>query len=263
MRVFDKPDAKALDRRELQLWLLAMTTILVPTGGMALLMYPTVFSESVVLTSSTLRRAFFGFCGLCGLLIAYLVDRQLVMRSLRRQLADEQSRNAALRYQASMDLLEPLPEFSHFQDRLPMELRRAGGAQQPLSLLIVRVKPASEISDENEVAAAFGDAAKAIVRRLGREDSIYLFAPGMFGVLLPGASASAGCRVATRLVDGLHDASGASDRFASEVQVINYPDHTETSWGMEHAVRQFFAEHGLVPPWINEEVSIRDLAISA
>lgn len=264
MRVFDKMDSKTLDRRETQLWLLALTTILVLAGGMALLMYPAVFSEPVVLTSSTLRKVFFGFCALSGLLVAYLVDRQFAMRSLRRQLADEQSRNTALRYQASADLLQTLPGFTHFQDRLAMEVRRASGSQQALSLLIVRVKPASEISDQNEIATAFGDAAKALVRRLRREDSIYLFAPGVFGVLLPGASASAGYRTADRLVDGLHDASGASDRFVPEVQVINYPEHTETSRGMENSVRQIFAEHRIVPPWIGEEITTRDaVSISA
>ncbi len=258
MKVFDKVDLQTLDRREMQLWLLALTTILILTAGMALLMYPAVFSEPVVLTSSTLRKAFFGFCGLSGLLIAYLVDRRLVVRNLRRQLADEQSRYATLRFQASKDLLKTLPEFSHFQDRLPMEIRRASGSKQPLSLVIVRVKPASEITDSNEVAAAFGDAAKAIVRRLQREDSIYLFAPGIFGILLPGACATAAYRAAERLVDGLHDASGASDRFASEVQVVNYPEHTETSWGMEHSVRQFFAERHLAPPWLEVEPPSRD-----
>ena len=61
MNVFDRIDSKELDRRELQLWLLAITTILILTVGMALLMYPTVFYEPLILTSSTLRKAFFGF----------------------------------------------------------------------------------------------------------------------------------------------------------------------------------------------------------
>lgn len=263
MEVFDRIDTKTLDRRELQLWLLAVTTILVLTGGMALLMYPTVFSEPVVLTSGTLRKAFFGFCCLSGLLVAYLLDRQMVMRNLRKQLASEQLRNVALRYQASKDLIDTLPGFSHFQDRLPMEVRRAGGAQQPLSLLIVRVKTAKEISDQNEIASSYGDAAKAIVRRLRREDSMYQFAAGVFGVLLPQASAGAGYRVADRLVEGLQDASGASNRFASTVQIINYPEHTETASGMEQGVRQFFTEHQLPPPWVEGEITARELAIHA
>jgi GGDEF domain-containing protein len=263
MNIFDHVDPRSLDRREFQLWILAITTIAVLAGGMALLMYPTVFSEPVVLEGSTLRKVFFGFCGLSTLLVAYLLDRHLTMRNLRKQLLEEQIRNIALRHQASSDLLNTLPEFSHFQDRLPMEVRRASSTGQPLSLLIVRLAASAEFSDQNEVSTAFGDAAKAMIRRLRREDSIYLFTPGVFGILLPGAGSSAAHRVADRLAEGLHDASGASDRFTSEVQVINYPEHTETSWGIEQAVRLFFAEHRLKPPGTEAEPALTEAASRA
>jgi GGDEF domain-containing protein len=255
MRLFDRIDPGTLDRRELQLWLLAVATIIILAAGMALLMYPAVFSDPVILTGSTMRKAFFGFCGLSILLLGYLLDRHFVVRQLRRQLIEEQLRNIALRHQASADLLNTLPEFSHFQDRLPMEIRRATSTQQPLSLLITCLKPSRELTDEGEIAAAFGDAAKAMIRRLRREDSIYLLAPGVFGILLPGAPSNVAFRVADRLGEGLHDASGASDRFSFEVRVVNYPEHTATAWDMEQAVRTFFSEHRLKPPGL-EEVNI-------
>ena len=263
MRIFDRIDPASLDRREMQLWLLAIATITILATGMALLMYPTVFSEPVVLSGSTLRKVFLGFCGLSVLFVAYLLDRQHVMRQLRKRLSDEEVRNQKLRHQASEDLLETLPKYSHFQDRLPMELRRASRTQGSLSLLIIRIKISSQISGQNEIATAFGDAAKSIVRRLRREDSMYLFAPGIFGVLLPGSTVDAGNRVADRLVDGLRDASGASDRFTSELRVVNYPEHTETSWGMEQALRQFFAEHQLSAEWKVEKVNEPELVVNA
>jgi GGDEF domain-containing protein len=253
MRIFDRIDPTTLDRRELQLWLLAASTIMILSTGMALLMYPAVFSGPVVLAASTMRRIFFGFCGLSILLAAYFLDRHFVMRQLRKQLLEEQARNLALRHQASADLLSTLPEFSHFQDRLPMEVRRASRTGQPLSLLIAGLAPSRELTDEKEIAAAFGDAAKTIIRRLRREDSIYLFTRGVFGILLPGAPANAAFRVADRLSEGLGDAAGASDRFSFEVRVVNYPEHTATAWDMEQAVRLFFSEHRLRPPGIEEE----------
>ena len=73
----------------------------------------------------------------------------------------------------------------------------------------------------------------------------------------------AGYRVADRLVEGLHDASGASDRFTSEVRVVNYPEHTETSWGMEQALRQFFVEHQLSADWKIENVNEDELVVHA
>lgn len=144
-----------------------------------------------------------------------------------------------------------------------MELRRASRTQGTLSLLIIRINMSSQISGQNEIATAFGDAAKSIVRRLRREDSMYLFAPGVFGVLLPGSTVDAGYRVAERLEEGLHDASGASDRFTSEVRVVNYPDHTETASGMEQALRQFFTDHQLLPEWKVEQVNDGELEVKA
>jgi GGDEF domain-containing protein len=247
----------------MQLWLLAIAIIAILASGMALLMYPTVFSEPVVLSGSTLRKVFLGFCGLSVLFVAYLLDRQYVMRQLRNQLRDEEVRNQKLRHQASEDLLETLPKYSHFQDRLPMEIRRASRTQGALSFLILRIKISSQVSGQNEISTAFGDAAKSIVRRLRREDSMYLFAPGIFGVLLPGSAVDSAYHVADRLVEGLHDASGASDRFTSEVRVVNYPEHTETAWGMEQTLRQFFADHQLEADWKVERIDENELVVHA
>ncbi|MFB3922207.1 MAG: GGDEF domain-containing protein [Terriglobia bacterium] len=253
MRVFDRIDPANLDRRELQLWLLAIGTIVIMATGMALLMYPAVFSSPVVVAGPTVRKAFFGFCALSILLVAYLLDRHFAMRQLRRQLTEEQLRNLNLRQQASADLLKTLPEFDHFRDRLPMEVRRAMSTSHPLSLVLVRLQASRELSDPSEIWTAFGDAAKSMIRRLRREDSIYRFSPEVFGILLPGANADSAYRVADRLAEGLSDASGASDRFTFETHIVNYPEHTDTAWDMEQAVRVFFAQNQLTPPGLTEE----------
>jgi len=242
MRVFDQIDAMTLDRREWHLWLLAIVFIVVLGLGMALLMYPTAFSSPVILTGTTLRKAFFGFCTLTILLAGYLLDRQLIIRQLRRELLEEQARNVAIRHQASAELLETLPGFSHFQDRLAMEYRRANTTHQPLSMLIISLSPSHLLSDLKEIDASYGDAAKAVVRRLRREDSIYMFRPGVFGIVLPGTSGNDAYRVSERLAEGLRDASGASDRFAFDLRVVNYPEHTASAREMEQVARSFLPE---------------------
>jgi hypothetical protein len=140
MRVFDRVDPTMLDRRELHLWLLAITVILILATGTALLMYPAVFSGPIVLSGPTLRRTFFGFCALSILVAGYFLDRQLTIHQLRKQLVEEQSRMMQIRCEASAELLESLPGISHFQDRLAMEFRRASNTQQSLSLLTVHLK---------------------------------------------------------------------------------------------------------------------------
>ena len=47
MQLFDRVDPNRIDGRELHLWILALTVILVLAIGVALLMYPTVFSAGL------------------------------------------------------------------------------------------------------------------------------------------------------------------------------------------------------------------------
>jgi GGDEF domain-containing protein len=239
MHVFDRIDPTNLDRREVHLWLLAFTIIFVLVVGMALLMYPTVFATPVVLSGQVQRKAFFGFCALAVLVLGYLIDRQVMIANLRRQLARERETVIRIRHEESEDLLKTLPGFAHFQDRLAMEYRRAATTQQSLSLVLVVLKSARDLSDLVEVSTAFGDAAKALMRKLRGEDSIYLFNPGVFCIVLPGVTAKNAYLVADRLTEGLQDASGASGRFLFQIQVFNYPEHAKSAREIEEAVRPF------------------------
>jgi len=103
LRLFDKIQPQELDRRELHLTLLACSTILVLGAGLALLMYPLVFSRANAAGNLTLRNAFYGFCGLSGLLAMYLVDRQLTILRLRRQIAEDHRRAAESKIEASAE----------------------------------------------------------------------------------------------------------------------------------------------------------------
>jgi GGDEF domain-containing protein len=243
MRMFDKIDVSTLERRDWQLWALAMVCIFILTMGMALLMYPTVLAGAEGPAGVILRRSFLGFCILCLLLEVYLLDRQLVIRQLRKRLREEQEQKARILAEAGADLLGSLPGFAHFQDRLTMEFRRAANIQAPLSLLMVSVKHSRDASDPSERAVAEGDAAKVLIRKLRGEDSIYLFHPGVFAIVLPGVRGTDANRVAERLHEGLADAAGASNRFAAEIRMINYPEHVSAARELEQmAVRCFPAK---------------------
>src|SRR5574337_948048 len=159
MRIFDRVDASSLDRRDLQLWVLALGMIFVLAAGLALLMYSAIVTPAAYLSGPAVWKGFYGFCVLSILMVTYLMERQMVIRRLRRALEGEQRQNILLRHQASADLLETLPGFEHFQDRLTMEFRRAANIQQALSLLVVRLRPARRLTDSEEIATAWGDAA--------------------------------------------------------------------------------------------------------
>jgi len=236
MRIFDQIDPGNIERRERELWLLAIAVIAILAGGVALLMYFRIFAHAFVLTGSSVRTAFFAFCVLATLLIAYLMDRHIVVRHLRQQLTEALERNVALRHQAGADVLAALPGFNDFQDRIAMEFLRAANAREPLSVVVVLILPSAVVSGTAEAVSAFGDAGNALKRRLRPEDSIFLIGSGAFVILLPGVSLAEARQSASRLEEGLLDASGASNRFTSELQVINYPQHYHTVREIEAAV---------------------------
>ena len=93
MHVFDKVPSESLERREMHLILLACLAIIVLAAGLALFMYPVVFSEAASPPALPPPRgmsiAFFGFCVLSILLAVYLVDRQFTIRRLRQQIGEE------------------------------------------------------------------------------------------------------------------------------------------------------------------------------
>jgi GGDEF domain-containing protein len=247
MSIFDRIDPLDLDRRELYLRMLALTVILVLAIGLALMMYPTVFSEPLVLAGPSLPKFFFSFCALSLLLIGHLIDRHMEISHLRKQLAEEEQLIARIRREASADLLNTLPGFNHFRDRLAMEHRRASHMGLTFSLLVVKLKPSAAVRDTQEVSTAFGDAAKAMIYKLRPEDSLYHFAAGVFGLVLPGVTTNNACSILDRLADGLQDASGASTRFMFDIRILNYPEHAATAREMENAVRACLPKQDEIP----------------
>jgi GGDEF domain-containing protein len=240
MRILDRIDFLSVNRRQWELWVLALAVILILAAGMALLMYPTAFSNDLLVSGATKRKLFFGFCALSVLLMGYLLDRQIMINQLRQRVADEHRQVVEIRRAASVDLLATLPGFDLFRDRLAMEHRRAASTHLPLSLLLVGLKASPHLPDKDEIDTAFGDAAKALTRKLRAEDSIYHFPPGVFAIVLPGVGTENAYCISRRLAEGFHDASGASARFLSDVHLINYPEHASTAREMEEAARSLF-----------------------
>ena len=239
MRVFDRVDPRDLDRRELQLWILALSVILTLAIGVGLLMYPTV-AYSVNVTGFPARAIFFGFCGLSALVVGYFIDRQVAIRHLRAALDKQKRRVAQIRQEASADLLTTLPGLSTFRDRLLMEHRRASNTRQPLSLLTVELTPSRDLTGAEEIETAFGDSAKTLMCKLRSEDSIFLLQPGVFGIVLPTVAACDAYTVRDRLMAGLHDAAGASNRISFSVSVVNFPEHVATAREMERSIHCLF-----------------------
>ncbi len=168
MEVFDKVSQKTIDRRDQQLSFLALFMVVVLGGGMALMMYPTVFNREALIPVAPSRTLFFGFCALCILMVLYLINRMRVVKTLRSSLVEEREQSAKILQQSSSELLGTLLGFSHFQDRLTMDFRRAAQVNEPLSLLLVQVKPAKPFAEGPEKEVALGDAAASSAASFAR-----------------------------------------------------------------------------------------------
>lgn len=238
MQLFDKIQPNTLDRRELQLSLLACCTILILAAGLALLMYPVVFSYS----SSVLRNAFFGFCGLSALLAVYLVDRQITIQRLRRQIAEAGRRATETKIEASAELLNAIPDLNSFKDRLAMEYRRAAAANQVLSVLVISLILPEEVSSTPLATPLLSDAAKAISRKLRGEDSIYILRPHCFGIILPSITKAVAERISTRVAEGLSDAAGATNRFSYKINIVTWPANASSAHDLQEAVLTLLPE---------------------
>jgi hypothetical protein len=235
MQVSNKINQDNIESRNTQLVLLACAVIFILSAGLALLMWPAVFSQPVLLRGETLRVSFFGFCAVSVLLIAYLAERQTTINRLRRRVMEEQRQALEARRQASDDLINALPNLDSFRDRLPMEYRRAASVNQNLSIFVITITPADGC-DPGEHSALTGDAAKSMGRKLRAEDSVYLLYPGYFGIVLPGGDGVVIRNIEHRLGEGLSDAAGVSNRFSYEIQIVRYPDNAKSAQELEQAV---------------------------
>lgn len=231
-----------LERREFQLSLFACSAIAVLAAGLALLMYPAVFSGRDTATNKAPQVAYFGFCALATLLVAYIIDRQRTIHRLRVQLAADRKRSTEALRQASADLLSTMPNYNTYEDRLTMEFRRAVAAELKLSVLVISIKLHSAFSEPILAMSALGDAAKAISRKLREQDSIFILRPAHFGVILPGIGQAGVERATARIADGLSDAAGANDRFSFKIDAISYPEQTSSAHDLDLVVAGWLPE---------------------
>jgi GGDEF domain-containing protein len=245
MGTLNRTELDSLERRELHLTILAAAFVLVQAAGLAVFMYPLVFLHPVG-NRWTLRAAFFGFCVLTLLFVGYLLDRQRTVRKLKQQILAELERNVTLQHQASVDLLQTMPDQNHFWDRLTMEFRRAMSMQKTLSLLLVKAKPANAsakvdrltvaIEKDDESSEAWSDAAKAMSRKLRPTDSIYRLSTDLFALVLPETDVLNAKRIAVRLQEELQGVR-AKHNLAFDITAHNYPEHVKSSHELEDIVK--------------------------
>jgi GGDEF domain-containing protein len=238
---FDRPELDSLERRELQLAILAAVIVLVLAGGVVLLIYPLVFVHAIEANKWSLRVTFIGFCALSLLFVGYLLDQHRTVRRLKQKLLKEHQRNVKLRDQGNVELLHSLPDLNRFQDCVAMEYRRAASSEGALSLLLVKLKLSPGELDSDAGRGALGEAARAISGKLRPTDSVYQFGPGLFGVIFPNTNTANAKQISLRLQEALR-AAGGRGLFTFEVLLYNYPENVTSAHELQQAVSSLLSE---------------------
>jgi hypothetical protein len=237
MLIFDRIRLQDLDRRNWQLWILAIVMIVVLAGGLALHMYTLATAPGLSLSRGAMLEGIISFCVLALLFVGYLIDRQMVIDHLRKELGEERNLNLERRMKGNKELIQTLFGPGQFCDHLAMELQHATNRRRSLAGLTISLEVSPDLSDVDDVYSTFGAAVKAMMGKLRAEDSIYQFTPGVFGILLPGAGPDMARGVAVRVADGLNEAMGYSKRYSFEIHITNYPDQAKTAPEMERMMR--------------------------
>lgn len=91
--------------------------------------------------------AIFVFVGLAILIVAYSVHQQVIIKRLRRQLAEKQDHSQVLRTLAMIDPLTGLCNRRAGEQRLESEVSRASRSGHPLSVLLFDLNKFKHIND--------------------------------------------------------------------------------------------------------------------
>jgi hypothetical protein len=236
MPIFVRSTPANLERRELQVSLLACLALVIVAIGAALLMYPVVYYNDASHVDHTLRAAFLGFCALSILLTAYLWQSNAIIRRLRRQIETDHEASRRDRTEACEELLKGMPKLDSFQDRLAMEYRRTIAARQQLSILVISLNFSTQASSSLVRTLILGDAAKAVSRKLSERDSIYLLGTSCLVVLVPGLEVSLAQNAVSLVAEGLIDAGGVHPPFTHKIDVVNYPQDASSAHELYEAV---------------------------
>src|SRR5579862_2910598 len=105
MLIFDRIRLQDLDRRNLQLWILALVMIFVLAGGLALHMYTLASAAGFALSRRSMVKGIVGFCALALLFMGYFIDRQVVIARLRKELSEEKRLSLERRTKSNKELL--------------------------------------------------------------------------------------------------------------------------------------------------------------
>jgi diguanylate cyclase (GGDEF)-like protein len=140
-------DLSRIERKDWWSWGFAILVILLLTGGIFSLALPSFFQNAESLFRIKLEEAVFGLIALIILFIIYAVHQQILIKRLRRQLAEKQGHSRILRNLAMIDPLTGLYNRRFAEQRLSAEVARSSRKGLPFCILLLDLNDFKQIND--------------------------------------------------------------------------------------------------------------------
>ncbi len=136
-----------IERKDWWIWAFTLFVILLLTGAVFSLALPSFFEDAESLFRIKLKEAIFGLIALIVLFNIYTIHQQILIKRLRRQLAEKQGHSQILRNLAMVDSLTGLYNRRFAEQRLSAEVARSSRKPHPLCVLLLDLNEFKQIND--------------------------------------------------------------------------------------------------------------------
>lgn len=218
----------ALEKRDWELWSIALILLTVFAGGLVTFVY--VSTQSQEAASPWIVRylwiMLFGFIALVLLLNIYLIDKRRTLTQLRRRTLEQELELETQSAHALTDSLTQVYNRRFFDEIVPKEVRRSVRAQRALSLLLVDVDNFRQVNAElghfvgDEVLRLVAETLKSGLRG---SDYVFRFGGDEFLAVLPETDEAGTAVVVNRLQQAVAARAELQERVGRPVTVTIGP----------------------------------------
>jgi diguanylate cyclase (GGDEF)-like protein len=138
---------RKIERRDWWAWANSIFVMLLLTGGLISFSLPSLTQGAKLLFRISVTQAVFGLVALVVLFNAYTIYQQVLIKRLRRQLAEKQHHSMILRDLAMIDALTGLFNRRFAEQRLAAEVARSARKGHPLTVVLLDLNDFKHIND--------------------------------------------------------------------------------------------------------------------
>jgi diguanylate cyclase (GGDEF)-like protein len=138
---------RKIEKRDWWIWGYTLLVVLLLTGAVFSLSLPSMLQGANALAKVRMRDAVFGLGCAITLFNAYIVYQQILIKRLRRQLAENHDHSRVLRNLAMVDPLTGLYNRRAGEQRLAAEIARCSRTGNAVTLLVLDLNKFKQIND--------------------------------------------------------------------------------------------------------------------